>query len=157
MSTAFAHALPGRESAGEQIGEQTHRRDVAFCFDVADGWVIQPWQVIFWSLLTVYASLPPMLDERTDDRRSIAVFKASVPAEVRTGLQDAYDKAGLDKYVPLFRPPPLPAMSISRRGVGGGLNRGMRASMRMERAVCMYKQCTTHVYMYMRTCIYIYI
>jgi len=65
--------------------------------DLIDQLAAHPIQVIFWSLLTVYASLPPMLDERTDDRRSIAVFKASVPAEVRTGLQDAYDKAGLDK------------------------------------------------------------
>ncbi len=80
----------------------------------------QPWQVIFWSLLTVYASLPPMLDERTDDRRSIAVFKASVPAEVRTGLQDAYDKSGLDKYVPLPPPPSAraPFQLCPSRGMG---------------------------------------
>ena len=47
-----------------------------------------------------------MFDERTDDRRSIAVFKASVPAEVRTTLQDVYDKAGLAKYVPNPKPKP---------------------------------------------------
>ena len=64
------------------------------------------YQALFYSTIILYASLPPMFDERTDDRRSIAVFKASVPAEVRTTLQDVYDKAGLAKYVPNPKPKP---------------------------------------------------
>lgn len=55
------------------------------------------WQALLLSSIILYGSLPPMFDARTDDRRSIAVFKASVPAEVRTTLQDLYDGAGLGK------------------------------------------------------------
>ena len=56
-------------------------------------------QAIALSGLILYASLPPLFDSREDDRRGVSVFKASVPAEVRTQLMDAYGKSGLDKYV----------------------------------------------------------
>jgi len=54
-------------------------------------------QALFLSGFILYASLPPLFDAREDDRRAISVFKAAVPAEVRTQLMDIYGKSGLDK------------------------------------------------------------
>ena len=65
------------------------------------------WQALLLSSIILYASLPPLFEARTDDRRSIAVFKASVPSEVRTTLQDLYDGAGLGKYVPFAQLSPF--------------------------------------------------
>lgn len=65
--------------------------------DLLDQIAEHPVQALLLSGIILYASLPPLFDARTDDRRGVSVFKAAVPAEIRTGMQDAYDKAGLAK------------------------------------------------------------
>jgi hypothetical protein len=54
-------------------------------------------QALALSTFILYGSLPTLFDARTDDRRGVSVFKASVPSEIRTGMQSAYDQAGLGK------------------------------------------------------------
>merc|ERR1719409_1941454 len=65
LGDVFADAVV-RNGGFTEFAEKVNGRvaQVAFPLDLIDQLAAHPIQVIFWSLLTVYASLPPMLDER---------------------------------------------------------------------------------------------
>eukprot|EP00960_Hanusia_phi_P074039 768138-Hanusia_phi.AAC.2 len=56
-----------------------------------------PIKVLLLCALVTYASLPPLFEARTDDRRGASVFKAAVPPEVRKGLVSVFETFELNK------------------------------------------------------------
>jgi hypothetical protein len=94
-----------RNGGWSELSEKINGRlaQVAFLMALAstgDGDVLEqianhPIQALFLSGVVALASLPPVMDANTADRRPVAVFKALVPAELRVQVINAFEQSPL--------------------------------------------------------------